>query len=157
MVVRCALPHEAEKLWEIRNSAIRHGCKTSYDEKTIMAWTQDEMPESFRKTISDNPFFVIDGAKDGKPVATGFLDLENQSVEAIFTLPEFTGQGMAKAILEAIKAEAKRRGMKTLVLSSTPNAFEFYKKNGFTLIKESFHYSRRANLELRCMDMSCDL
>ncbi|GAB2944063.1 hypothetical protein GCM10011328_20770 [Hafnia psychrotolerans] len=67
MVVRCALPHEAEKLWEIRNSAIRHGYKTSYDEKTIMAWTQDEMPESFRKTISDNPFFVIDDAKGGKP------------------------------------------------------------------------------------------
>ncbi|MGV8926109.1 MAG: GNAT family N-acetyltransferase [Ewingella sp.] len=157
MVVRFALTHEAEKLWEIRNRAIRHGCKTSYDEKTIMVWTQNEMPESFRKTISDNPFFVIDSPAGDNPVATGFLDLESQSVEAIFTLPEFMGQGMAKIILEAIKTEAKRRRIKTLVLSSTPNAFEFYKKNGFTLIKENFHYSRMANVELRCMDMSCDL
>ncbi|TPG65095.1 GNAT family N-acetyltransferase [Ewingella americana] len=157
MVVRLASPQEAEKLWIIRNKAIRHGCKDSYGEETLQAWTQDKMPEGFRNTIAENPFFVIDDPAGEYPVATGFLDLKNQSVEAIFTLPEFTGQGMARAILDAIKNEARLRGLKKLVLSSTPNAFEFYKKNGFILLKESIHHSPMANADLRCMEMSCDL
>lgn len=155
MSVRLASPDEAERLWVIRNQAIRHGCKNSYDEKTLIAWTPDVMPEGHRRAIANNPFFVIDDPQSGSPVATGFLDLTQGSVEAIFTLPEFTGKGLATLILQAIKSEAKRRNFTLLTLSATPNACDFYKKHGFTLIKESLHYSKMAGASLRCMEMSC--
>ncbi len=157
MNVRLASPDEAERLWVIRNQAIRHGCKNSYDAKTLIAWTPDLMPEGFRRTIADNPFFVIDDPHSGSPVATGFLDLMQGSVEAIFTLPEFTGKGLATLILQAIKSEAKRRNLTSLTLSATPNAYDFYKKHGFTLIKEGLHYSKMAGASLRCMEMHCQL
>ena len=35
MKLRQAKPQEAEILWDIRNQAIRHGCKTSYDADVI--------------------------------------------------------------------------------------------------------------------------
>ncbi|QYD29198.1 hypothetical protein KZX48_11915 [Enterobacter asburiae] len=35
MTLRKAKPQEAEILWNIRNQAIRHGCKTSYDADVI--------------------------------------------------------------------------------------------------------------------------
>ena len=157
MPVRYASPDEAEKLWEIRNQAIRYGCKNTYDAIIITAWTPDKMPEGFRKAITSNTFFVVDSPGDNFPVATGFLDLENQSVEAIFTLPAFTGKGYARLILDAIKTEAKERGLAALTLSSTPNAFAFYQKNGFSLVKESLYRSEMAKADLRCMDMRCEL
>lgn len=44
MPVRLASPDEAEILWEIRNQAIRHGCKNTYGTDIVMAWTPDQMP-----------------------------------------------------------------------------------------------------------------
>jgi GNAT superfamily N-acetyltransferase len=157
MPVRLATPDEAEILWEIRNQAIRHGCKNTYSDGIVMAWTPDQMPAGYRKAIAENPFFVAETHGPGTPAATGYLDLKNGSVEAIFTLPEFEGKGLATQILNTIKTEARSRGFRELTLSSTPNAFEFYKRNGFRLVKESLYRSEMANADLRCMEMCCAL
>ncbi|WP_162526996.1 GNAT family N-acetyltransferase [Yersinia canariae] len=153
MEVRLASPDEAEQLWLVRNRAIRHGCRDVYDEKTLIAWTPAQMPEGYSRAVANNPFFVIDDPESQRAVATGFLDLSSGSVEAIFTLPEFEGRGMASLILAAIKQEAKRRGLAKLTLASTPNALAFYEKNGFTLLGESLYPSQLARTSLRCMDM----
>ncbi|MCT4703833.1 GNAT family N-acetyltransferase [Enterobacteriaceae bacterium H20N1] len=157
MKVRLALPHEAQALWNIRNRAIRHGCRESYDADVIAAWTPELMPETFPRVIVNNPFFVVDDPISNSPAATGFLDLACGSVEAVFTLPAFLGQGMASRILQAIKEEAVKRGFTQLTLSSTPNACEFYERNGFTLIQEALYPSSLAGTSLRCMEMVCVL
>jgi GNAT superfamily N-acetyltransferase len=89
--------------------------------------------------------------------ATGYLDLMSGSVEAIFTLPEYFGQGLARRILQAIKEEAIKRKFTQLTLSSTPNARAFYERNGFTVIEEALHPSPMAGISLRCMEMVCVL
>ncbi len=156
MKVRLATLDEAEKCWNVRNQAIRHGCKGSYEDKVIEAWTPEVMPERCRKDIEANPFFVIDD-KDNNPVATGFLDLTTGSVEALFTHPNYLGRGFASSIIDAIKSEARRQGFDKLSLSSTPNAQTFYEKHGFTLIGESLIPSRLAQTQLRCMNMILEL
>lgn len=152
MRIRLAVPSEAEKCWDIRNQAIRHGCKNCYDDAVIAAWTPEKMPESYRDVVAVNPFFVADGP-DNRPVATGFLDLVSGRVEAVFTLPHYTGKGLGDQIIDAIKREARERGFDQLTLSSTPNAYSFYKKHGFMLVRESMHPSALAQAELPCMEM----
>ena len=156
MKVRLAVPVEAEECWNIRNQAIRYGCKNSYDDAVILAWTPEKMPESYRDVIATNLFFVVD-APDNRLVATGFLDLSSGRVEAVFTLPQYTSNGLGSQIIEAIKSEARERGYRQLTLSSTPNAQSFYEKHGFTLVRESMYPSALAQAELRCMEMSIKL
>jgi len=156
MNIRLAAPDEAEECWIVRNLAIRHGCAQSYESSVIQAWTPEEMPESFRAVIIENPFFVIEGP-DAKPVATGYLDLATGSVEAIFTSPDHIGKGLASQILEAIKWEARKQGFARLTLSSTPNAQKFYEKHGFIFLQESCYSSRLAQADLRCMEMAIEL
>lgn len=156
MIVRQASPDEAHILWNIRNQAIRHGCQHVYPPDVLAAWTPDRMPVSFPAMIRENPFYVIDGP-DGKPVATGSLDLAAASVEAIFTLPVFTGQGLAGQIIDAIKADALQRGYRRLTLSSTPNAVGFYQRHGFRPLGESLYPSKLAGSALRCVDMVIEL
>jgi len=156
MKIRLAVPAEAEECWNIRNQAIRYGCKSSYDDAVIAAWTPDKMPESYRSVIVANPFFVIDDPNKGL-VATGFLDLTFGSVEAVFTLPRYSGKGFGGQIIETLKSEARERGYEQLTLSSTPNAQPFYEKHGFTLVRESIYASALAQAELRCMEMSIKL
>lgn len=157
MKIRLATPDEAQALWDIRNQAIRYGCRESYAAEVIAAWTPEIMPQAYRSAIENNPFFVVDDSASNRPVATGFLDLTSGSVEAIFTLPEFFGQGMASRILQAIKKEAIKRGLTQLTLSSTPNACTFYERNGFSVIEEALYPSTLAGTSLRCMEMVCVL
>lgn len=156
MRVRRARPDEAEQCWLVRNLAIRDGCRNSYTFEILQAWTPDRMPESYREVISANPFFVIDGP-DSCPVATGFLDLTSGSVEAIFTLPEHAGKGLAGKIIEEIKGEARQRGYTRLTLASTPNAQTFYERHGFRFVQENIYHSRLAQAGLRCIDMDIAL
>lgn len=156
MKARLATSAEAEECWNIRNQAIRYGCKCSYDAAVIEAWTPAAMPESFRSVIAANPFFVVD-CPGNRPVATGFLDISAGSVEAVFTLPEHLGKGFGSLIIEGIKDEARRQGFEELTLSSTPNAQSFYEKHGFTLVRESLYPSGLTETDLRCMDMICRL
>lgn len=156
MEIRLAKPDEAEALWHVRNAAIRHGCKGVYAAEIIDAWTPDAMPEGHRKMIEDNPFYVA-VTPEGQPVATGFLDLESGSIEAIFTLPEWGGQGLAARIIRVLKQEAIARGFTQLTLASTPNACGFYQKQGFTIVRESFYPSKLARAKLRCVNMVCEL
>lgn len=60
---------------------------------------------------------------------------------------------MQELLLDAIKSEARERGFDQLTLSSTPNAYSFYKKHGFMLVRESMHPSALAQAELSCMEM----
>ena len=156
MKVRLAVPEEAEECWNIRNLAIREGCQSSYSAKVLEAWTPEAMPEHYREVITKNPFFVVE-TPDVKLVSTGYLDLASGSVEAIFTLPDYFGKGLASQVIKEIKNEALERGLKKLTLSSTPNAQTFYEKHGFVFIRESTSPSRSAQTDLRCMDMFIDL
>jgi len=156
MVLRRANPQEAEILWNIRNQAIRHGCKISYDADVIARWTPDLMPERFRQTIVEYPFYVMEDEK-GVIAATGYLDLDTHCLEAIFTLPAAFGKGMATRIIEALKSEARSRGITHLRLDATPNAQPFYHKLGFVTLRETYHHSRMAGVDLRCFEMAIDL
>ncbi|HGW3767402.1 TPA: N-acetyltransferase family protein [Enterobacter cloacae] len=156
MTLRKAHPQEAEILWNIRNQAIRHGCKISYDADVIARWTPDDMPEHYRQMVAENPFYVVEDEK-GDIAATGYLDLETHNIEAVFTLPAASGKGLATQIIEALKSEARTRGITRLMLSSTPNAHAFYQKLGFVTMGENYHYSRMADAQLRCFDMAFNM
>lgn len=59
MKIRLAVTVEAEECWNIRNQAIRYGCKNTYDDAVIAAWTPEKMPESYRNVIVANPFSLL--------------------------------------------------------------------------------------------------
>lgn len=156
MRVRLAAPDEAPTLWEIRNQAIRHGCRESYEAEVLRAWTPDMMPEGYRHAVRDNPFYVVE-EEGGRTAATGYLDLRGSSVEAIFTRPECFGKGYAGLIVTAIIAEARRRGLTRITLEATPNAAGFYLRHGFVALGEKWLPSKLANADLRCVDMALEL
>ncbi|WP_052282694.1 GNAT family N-acetyltransferase [Kluyvera genomosp. 1] len=156
MKIRLVSPEEAEACWTIRNLSIRQGCQASYSPDVLKAWTPEEMPEGYRVVITENPFFAVD-IPDVGLVATGYLDVSAGSVEAIFTLPGYFGQGLASRIITTIKDEARTRGFKQLTLCATPNAQTFYERHGFRFIKENISPSRLVPEGLRCIDMAINL
>jgi putative acetyltransferase len=83
-------------------------------------------------------FIARDG--EGRPVGIGALkvfDADLAEVKRMYTLPEVRGQRVGVALLQAIEALAREKGIKTLKLE-TGNvagfepAWRLYERNGFT-------------------------
>lgn len=153
MKIRVANKEDAPGLWQLRNLALRHGCIDVYDPPTLSAFTPEKMPEGMNKVVAENQVFIIDSPEGGVPCACGYLDLMSGNVEAIFTLPEYQGRGLAASIIMAIKQQARQLGMTQLTLSSTPNAQGFYLKQGFSIVSKGKYFSRSVQSDLDCFEM----
>lgn len=156
MKPRLARCDETATLWRIRNLAIRHGCRGVYPADVISAWTPDALPSGYFEAVRSHPFYVVEDAEYGV-AATGFLDLHNGSVEAIFTLPACNGKGYASAIMQAIIDEARQRCFDKLTLAATPNARGFYLRHGFRVVRETLYPSALAQADLPCVEMVREL
>ena len=150
--IRRARGDEAELCWRIRNLAIVAQCQACYPLSAITAWTPETMPSNYRQAILHNSFYVAEN-EQGQLFATGYLDVEKQRVEAMFTLPEAMRQGIATRIMTCIKQEALARGINAIALSSTPNAQGFYLKQGFQCVRSDTHYSPAADYTFDCIEM----
>lgn len=64
------------------------------------------------------------------PVGTGRL-LPDGHIGRMAVLPDWRGRGIGAALLEALMAEAARRGMHRLALSAQTHALGFYARFGF--------------------------
>lgn len=67
---------------------------------------------------------------DGRPVGTGRL-LPDGHIGRMAVLEGWRGQGVGAAVLQALIAEADRRGMAQLALSAQTHALGFYARFGF--------------------------
>jgi predicted GNAT family N-acyltransferase len=75
--------------------------------------------------------------QDGKPVATGRL-LPDGHIGRMAVLKEWRNRGVGGLMLQALLAEARRRGYREVVLSAQVHAAEFYERHGF--IKKGEEY-----------------
>jgi predicted GNAT family N-acyltransferase len=68
--------------------------------------------------------------ENGKAVGTGRL-LPDGHIGRMAVLREHRAQGVGGGILVRLIAEARRQGMREVVLSAQTHALEFYRKHGF--------------------------
>jgi len=73
---------------------------------------------------------------EGAGQIVGFASLKGDEVMAVYTSPG-APPGIGSRLLEAVEAEARRRGLKTLKTSASINAAPFYAKRGFEEVNRS--------------------
>jgi GNAT superfamily N-acetyltransferase len=76
---------------------------------------------------------------DGAPAGFAALDFESATIWALFVAPEAEGQGGGRALLAALIAEARRRGLAELRLTTEPGsrAERIYRAAGWQATGES--------------------
>jgi GNAT superfamily N-acetyltransferase len=93
-------------------------------------------PEAFRLA---GGYFVL-AQCDARPVGCGAFrphDPGTVEIKRMFVLPEFRGRGVARSILAALEAEARRRGYRRGVLETgvrQPEAIALYRACGYAEI-----------------------
>jgi GNAT superfamily N-acetyltransferase len=150
MTIRKATAEDATAAWAVRNAAIRHGCKGFYPDDLLEQWTAGEMTGQFIEFV-DRHFYVA--TADGIVVGTGFINLSDGQLDAIFVRPDMMGRGIGKRIVAYCEDLGRRAGLTRLKLDSTLNAAPFYRRCGFVGDVIGVYRSPRG-ISLDCIPMS---
>lgn len=147
--IRRATPNDATTAFDIRREAIRSQCIGAYTAEQMALWTRGAAEDGY-STLMDKPFYL--GWINGEPVVTGMLDLDNNEVGALFVLPEFSGRGYGKAMLDYLEGVARELAIEEVVLDSTLNAASFYRTCGYVGDEQAVYHSP-SGLALACIPM----
>ena len=137
--LRKASPKDASGIWNVRVSAIRGISEPRYPQADLIKWAPIAMPEDFVKAVEGNEWYVV--TDNDMIVATGYVDVDKKRLEALFVLPKYQGQGIAKLMINHLHDIAKGHGLSELTLDATLNAEGFYSKHGYVKIRDSVHTS----------------
>ena len=108
LTIRKATADDAAAAWAIRNAAIRHACKGFYADDLLEQWTAGEMTDEFVEFVVQQ-FYVA--TVNGVVVGTGFIDLGDGRLDAIFVRPDMMGKGIGKRIVAFCEDLGRSRGL----------------------------------------------
>ena len=82
---------------------------------------------------------IID-EKTGEVLAVGrlqFNSIDEEQIRYMAVLSNFQGQGFGSQIISSLEDVARENGNKWMILSARENALQFYKNNGYKIIKKT--------------------
>lgn len=74
------------------------------------------------------------------PVGVGrahFNSAKEAQIRYMAVEDKWQGKGIGKMVLSYLEEKAKKKGAEDIVLNARENAVEFYKKNGYKIVKEA--------------------
>jgi ribosomal protein S18 acetylase RimI-like enzyme len=101
-----------------------------------------ETQADFAARLRDETCFTVEA--DGKLIASIFCAVDGDAlyIGRLAVAPAFRRRGIANALMEAAKAEARRRRLKRITLGariSLPGNVALFHRHGFVVVRETCH------------------
>jgi putative acetyltransferase len=125
-------PDDAAALLELFRDTIRRVNSRDYSPEQIRAWASDDIdPDAWAGRFAGR--FVVVAEEAGRPV--GFAELESSGhIDRVYVSADHQGQGVGRALIEAVLAEEQRLGLPRLFLEASITARPFFEARGFTVV-----------------------
>ncbi|AZD33770.1 acetyltransferase, GNAT family [Pseudomonas chlororaphis subsp. aurantiaca] len=149
MLIRKAHGDDAPRVFVIRNQAINHQCSGHYPAADLLVWTAGSLGDYFIEVLEKTGHVAV---IDDQVTASGMLDLESGQIDAVFVDPAYMGRGIGRQMMNYLEQLALQAGLPHLVLDSTLNAADFYRRCGFVGERIAQYQSPRG-LTLACVPM----
>jgi GNAT superfamily N-acetyltransferase len=130
--IRVATENDADAACQVLRRSITECCVEDHhnDPSLVADWLSNKTPDNVRNWLrADRSYGVI--AETGGSLVGFAMLLPSGEVSLCYLVPEARFTGVGKALLAAIEAEARRRGIRELYLDSTRTGRDFYLRNGF--------------------------
>jgi|RhiMetdeSRZDD1v2_1073273.scaffolds.fasta_scaffold683983_3 GNAT superfamily N-acetyltransferase len=131
-IIRVATETDAEAACQVLRRSITECCVEDHhnDPSLLADWLRNKTPDNVRKWLRADRCYGVVAETDGSLVGFAML-LHSGEVFLCYLVPEARFTGVGRALLAAMEAEARRRGIRELYLDSTKTARGFYLRNGF--------------------------
>ncbi len=137
MQLRPYTPADAEATLRVFHDAVHRTASIDYTPEQITAWAPEDIDLAAwdaRRRASWTVVAVIDGH------VVGFSDLTDDAVlDMLFVHPDAAGRGVARALVDAVLAEARCRSQPRVTARASRTARPAFERLGFTVDGERPH------------------
>lgn len=152
-LIRLFRDEDAAATAQVIFDSIRVGARDHYDDAQRRAWIP-EVPETDEWLARLKPHYVLIAERDR--IVIGFMTLTADGlIDLAFVAPDAIGQGVAKALYDALLVEARSRGQTRLRVAASLLARPFFERQGWSVSEEETVI--RSGVALRRFRMEIDL
>jgi putative acetyltransferase len=126
-VHRLATLDDATGLFEIRRKAILELAPQGMPDGEAKAWAAKLTLAGMAQKLSELDIWVAE--LDG--VAAGWGAIRGDTLEGLYTAPEFAGWGVGAALLEMLERRMRESGVDAVHAEASSNARAFYLRRGY--------------------------
>ncbi|WP_197489065.1 GNAT family N-acetyltransferase [Planctomyces sp. SH-PL14] len=128
-------PDDGPRLLHLFRDTIRRVNIRDYPASQITAWASDEIDASAWCRRFEDRFVVVAEDSSEPPRVAGFAELEPDGhIDRVYVSADHQRQGVGRAMLQAILAEAERQGLERLFVEASLTALPFFESLGFSTI-----------------------
>lgn len=122
--------------------------KRDYSQEQLNAWAsyEDEGKRlsTWKDALSRNITLVV----ENNGVIAGFADMTLEGyLDRLFVHKEYQRQGIAKALVDTLEAEARRLGLNEISTEASITAKPFFEQSGFEVVRQQVVERRGVKLE----------
>ena len=130
--LRLARPEEAALLLQIHHASVQGLCQGQYNAEQIAHWFDGRDETAYAQGLIQQRLWLACA-----PEPVGFIELDADSIDKLFVLPQAAGLGVGKALLlhglQVLQAEGKH----TVDIEATLTGVPFYQKHGFHILEQT--------------------
>ena len=126
-VIEPQTPEEFKQYYSLRYAILRK------------PWGQPKGSERDNNDEISHHTMIIDEIT-GDTIAVGRLQFntkEEAQIRYMAVADEFQGKGLGSQIISALEDVARGKGLQRIILSARENALQFYKNNGYNIMKKT--------------------
>jgi putative acetyltransferase len=128
-VHRLARSEDATGLFEIRRKAILELAPQGMPDAEAKAWAAKLTLAGIAQKLSEFEIWVAE--LDG--VAMGWGAIRGDTLEGLYSAPEFAGRGVGAALLEMLERRMRESGADAVHAEASSNARAFYLRRGYLM------------------------
>lgn len=133
-LIRPAQQGDGQALYDVTHLSILASGQAFYSSEQLAGWMGARTAATYEAIIAKGNVMVAE--RNGQLVA--FVDTEGGEVTRLFLLPEATGSGLGKHLLELGIERVKREYKEDIRVEATLNAESFYAHHGFKAVERGF-------------------
>ncbi len=102
-------------------------------------YNQPKITEQDDVGTKDYPIMVCE--VDGIPIGVGrahFISEDEAQIRSISVEEEWSGKGIGSIVLKELEKIVTAKGAKRIIIHARSSAVEFYKKNGYQVVEQSY-------------------
>lgn len=101
--------------------------------KLLEAFCQKYVLSKFKEKVKDGQYWVALDEDTGRVI--GVIGLKNNQLRTFFVDPDYQRQGVGRKLYDCLEQEAKKQGLRELILEGSPLGEPAYLSFGFRKVK----------------------
>ena len=124
---RLATLDDATLLFEVRRRSILELAPPAMSVADAERWAGQLTLAGMEQKLREQEIWIAEPAG----AVAGWGGIRGDTLEALYTAPEFAGQGVGAALLDRLEGLLRGRGFEAVRADASPNALAFYLRRGY--------------------------